>query len=317
MRTIPYLLLATVLACFASGCAGMAPRIYSPVHTDGGAGERGDHAREIEALATELADRAESRSPLGNARIRVGVLDAIEPRRSPYRQVSILERDLRATEATVRHELGMSLGNRVNIVGDSAELATHRIEGEFLRSAADLELSLRLVEIKSDWIVATARRRIENFVPEYYDRRLQSVEPTMPASGPSQLAPATASPKREDPSSARSKARALRPAFPKPDASTDSAMANAQSVPVPTTVLTTGERQQNSKSAEAVRPRTASADRIAAKRSPETAPMDASSSIPPAGERIEFDSGPAAARLRANGTLPEPARPAASAERPQ
>lgn len=214
MRSLIFAFFAAALPLAASGCAGMAPRIYSPVHTGGGVETRGDHAREIDGLASELVERAESRSPLGNARVRVEDLDAIEPRRSPYRQVSVLERDLRATESTLRHELAMSLSNRINVVGASAEISTHRIEGEFLRSATAVELSLRLVEIKSDWIVATARRRIENFVPEHYDRRLQAAEPELPTA---QEAADDSPPSRSDavaPSVARNRARALRPAFP-------------------------------------------------------------------------------------------------------
>ena len=302
MRITTLLLIATALPLGGSGCAGMAPRIYSPLKGVSGAAERGDHALEIEALAMELADRAESRSPLGNARIRVETLDAIEPRRSPYRQVSVLERDLRATEATVRHELGMSLANRVNIVGDSAELATHRIEGEFLRSASALELSLRLVEIKSDWIVATARRRIENFVPEHYDRRLQSKDSSLPSAveAPS----ASRQGKQLDSSIAQApspgRTRALRPAYPRPTIEAQSEkqpegqvgkqaggqvaaqpaaeVVVADVVPEPTTVLSAGARSTDPALGEGG---------------------------PPAEGPIRFDSGPAAARLRANGTLPE------------
>lgn len=262
MRPSTALLIAAALP-LGFGCTSLS---YHPLDGVSQVEERGDHAQEIDALANELADRAESRSPLGNARIQLGAIDAIEPRRSPYRQVSILERDLRATEATVRHELSMSLGNRVNIVGDAAEIATHRIEGEFLRSNSGLDVSLRLVEIKSDWIVATARRRIDQFVPEYYDRRMQPADAPLPTA--------------EAPSPSRGGARALRPAYPVPGRDAAS-VAEVNAVPEPTTVLSARKALQDA-----------------------SLLPDAASAVE-ANAPIEFDSGPAAARLRATGALPK------------
>ena len=268
MRTSTVLLFAAVVP-LGFGCTSLS---YNPLDGVSKVEQRGDHAQEIEALAKELADRAESRSPLGNARIQLGAIDAIEPRRSPYRQVSILERDLRATEATVRHELSMSLGNRVNIVGEGAEIATHRIEGEFLRSSSALEVSLRLVEIKSDWIVATARRRIDQFIPEYYDRRLQ------PEGTPVSLAEAASPSSSSSPSGAG--ARALRPAYPVPGRDTGSVL-ELDAVPEPTTVLSARQTPQGASQLPSA---------------------DAAEEI---GAPIEFESGPAAARLRATGVLPK------------
>ncbi|MEM8711971.1 MAG: hypothetical protein AAGG01_13555 [Planctomycetota bacterium] len=267
MRPSTVLILAFSVALPSCVSAG-----FDPGASASGVPLAADTAFEIDALASELAERAEARTPLGGARIQVGKLDAIQPRRSPYRQVSLLERDLRATEATIRHELGMALGNRVNLVGDGADLATHAIEGEFLRTADALELSLRLVEIESDWIVATARRRIDDFVPEFYDRRLQPVA----GSGSVEALPRTDSDTSlrarsalEEPDAEGPRTRALRPAYP-----SGAGAPVIVKTPAPEEVLAVEEEVPSDA-------------------------LDRDAEVPVPDGAIEFEEGPAAARLRA------------------
>ncbi|QDV08058.1 hypothetical protein Poly30_35940 [Planctomycetes bacterium Poly30] len=305
MRATFLLTSTTVLLLGLAGCSTVSRSGYDPHSESGGGMHRADTAFEIGAIADELAERAESRTSLGTARIQIGALDAIEPRKSPYRQVTLLERDLRATQATIRHELEMALGNRMNLVGAGADLATHAIEGEFLRSADSLDLSLRLVELKSDWIVATARRTIEDFVPEFYDRRLQAPADGLPDRGSSTEAASSGRYDREEQDGAV-RSRALRPAYPAPGStysapSSDSMLGpNIASTPRPSDVLTSGappeELPASGASAEAPK-----------------APVDGPLEEPLEGP-VEFDRGPAAARLRANGDLPPAAKASDSRE---
>lgn len=135
-------------------------------------------AAEVSALATSLEERASLRTSLGTARVVVEDLEILQPREARYRYAVLEERDVRAVQATVRHELEMSLGNRLNVVDrralqdrarDDAELerlsgATHAVTGTLLREGGDVEIALRLVDLRDGWIVATAQRRIERFV---------------------------------------------------------------------------------------------------------------------------------------------------------
>lgn len=240
MRANPYLTSIPVILLSLVSCSTISRGGFDPRAGSAGEAHRADTAFEVGAIASELAERAESRTSLGTARIQIGTLDAIEPRHSPYRQVTLLERDLRATQATLRHELEMALGNRMNVVGEGAELATHSIEGEFLRTADSLDLSLRLVELKSDWIVATARRRIDDFVPEYYDRRLQAPPEVLPET----VRPNEASsPRAGELEAGHSRSRALRPAYPDPDSKGDDYPGlgpNVAVTPRPSDVLAVG-----------------------------------------------------------------------------
>ncbi len=254
-------LLFAPLVLAVTGCTVIGGGSYDPRGDRSDEHRRADLPYEIGELATELAANAESRASLGNARIQLGDFDAIQPRRSPYRQVSLLERDLRATEATVRHELAMALGNRVNVVGAGAVSPTHIIEGEFLRTAESLELSLRLVELKSDWIVATARRHIDDFVPEYYDRRLQPSPRVEPTEASTTVEDAGGEP--------LGRSRALRPVYP--------SGANTASLPEASEILTVEPADGLDQGAPPI------------------------SALPPAGEPVIFESGPAASRLRTGG----------------
>ncbi|MFT6830308.1 MAG: hypothetical protein ACJAZN_000462 [Planctomycetota bacterium] len=295
MRAFSPFVLFAPLVLGVVGCSAVSSSGYDPRSGSQGELPRADSAYEIGAIAAELADRAESRTSLGTARIQLGTFDAIEPRHSPYRQVILLERDLRATQATVRHELEMALGNRVNVVGDGADLATHVIEGEFLRSAESLDLSLRLVELKSDWIVATARRRIDGFVPEYYDRRLQTPGGPLPQGvGPSADPAEAASRNGSDGGESerqKGRSRALRPAYPPAP--------NVALTPLPIEVL----------SAKIQAAGGAQKSRVAQNQPGTAGTVEEAEPFPSAlAAPAEFDRGPAADRLRASGGLPPVSR---------
>lgn len=280
MRTSTFLFLLAV-PTLAGSCSSLSSATRQGLSE---AEQRDSNAREIEALAVELADRAESRSPLGSARIQIGQINAIEPRSSSHQLVFDQRTELCATEATVRHELSMSLSNSVNIVGDGAELATHRIEGEFLPSATSLELSLRLVEIKSDWIVATARRRIDNFVPKHYDRPLQSTEP--PSSVAVQGATAAQSEALQP-----GQTGTLEPAAPMLVEDADWA-----------TLLTIGQAAEDAPAEGSPGSSTVVSAETGVDGTTEA--TNGQGPVLDLGPQIPYESGPAAARLRSIGALP-------------
>lgn len=144
-----------------------------------------DVSSEIAALAQELEGRASLRSSLGSARILVEDLEAIGPRKGRHRFAILDEEDLRAVRDTIRYELEMALGNRLNILDPDAAMAaeepagdgvnaaslrqrlgaTHAVVGTFVRNGEVVDISLRLVDLRDGWIVATAERRIPRFVP--------------------------------------------------------------------------------------------------------------------------------------------------------
>lgn len=157
-------------ALLSAGCMTTAfERRYDPRPAEQPAA---DVAAEISALAASLEERAALRTSLGAARVVVEDLEVLRPREARYRYATLDERDANAVRATVRHELEMALSNRLNVVdvdaarGDGARPAgaTHVIRGTILRTGGDVDLSLKLVDLRDGWIVATAQRRIERFV---------------------------------------------------------------------------------------------------------------------------------------------------------
>lgn len=137
-----------------------------------------DVQAELSALADSLQERASLRTSLGTARVVIEDLEVVQPREARYRYAVLQEHEVRATQETVRQGLEMSLGNRLNVV-DTAALAgrftdgealrraagaTHAVTGTLVREGDDVDIALKLVDLRDGWIVATAQRRIERFV---------------------------------------------------------------------------------------------------------------------------------------------------------
>ncbi len=142
---------------------------------------------EIAILAQDLEERASLRSSLGSARILVEALEPIGPRKGRHRFAILDEEDLRAVQDTIRYELEMALGNRLNVLDPDAAIraseagaesdsapgaslrdrlgATHAVVGTFVRNGDLVDIAVRLVDLRDGWIVATAERRIPRFVP--------------------------------------------------------------------------------------------------------------------------------------------------------
>ena len=187
----------TLLAAFgAAGCVGSSYSMFESTEYD--LPETADLAVEIGALVDELTELAGLRIPLGSVRVIIDEPVPIRPKSARFRPAAQGERDRRATQAAVRFELEMALGNRMNVVGagdlSSGSLegaateassnerptlaqraartrATHALLATFVRDGDDLDLSIRLVEFDSEWIIATARRKIVGFVPDAYDEQ--------------------------------------------------------------------------------------------------------------------------------------------------
>lgn len=271
--------------------------------------ESADIAFEVGALAQELGDRAQARIALGTARVLVDNLVALRAPGDRFRQAGMEKRDLETTHATLRYELEMALGNRVNLVGAeglpgaaprSSDLearalrtgATHAIRGSFVRGRDDVEVSLMLVDLSADWVVATARRHIRNFEPNAFIGAI-------PGGGERLRAAATRSVDGTQPSEVVAESRRVldgeRERQPAPAAGAAGAAGAADSPP-----------------------RTAGDPRTAAVEPEGTRPLEPAEGLP--SGPIEFEEGPAAARLRAleaagagasDGRLgTQPARPA-------
>lgn len=177
----PILIAASLV--LLTGCVGSA--YHQPVAQEGARVMASDVHSEIAALAQELEERASLRSSLGSARILVEDLEPIGPRKGRHRFAILDEDDLRAVQDTIRYELEMALGNRLNILDPGAVIpaegsgseeaqaasmrqrlgATHAVVGTFVRNGDVVDIALRLVDLRDGWIVATAERRIPRFVP--------------------------------------------------------------------------------------------------------------------------------------------------------
>ena len=195
-----------VVAAGAAGCVSETYSMYE--RSEYSAPKTADLAYEIGVLVDDLSERAGLRIPLGSARVIIDEPVPIRPKSARFRPAAQGERDRRATQAAVRFELEMALGNKMNVVGagdlasgplesPATEVArkptqslaqraertgaTHALLGSFVRDGDDLDLSVRLIELDSEWIVATARRRITNYVPAAYDERFGTPVPVAPA----------------------------------------------------------------------------------------------------------------------------------------
>ncbi|MEM9802177.1 MAG: hypothetical protein AAGA20_17765 [Planctomycetota bacterium] len=187
---------ALSLAFGASSCVTTTYTEYDPRPSQS---KKADLAVEIERLADDLAQRAELRIPLGVVRVVVDDPVPVRPESARFRPTEYDEPDRRAAQAAIRYELEMALGNRMNVVGASdltdglaapasvstqslaarasRTRATHALLGTFVRDGDELDLSVRLVELDSEWIVATARRRIRGFAPHSFHEPLGAPVP--------------------------------------------------------------------------------------------------------------------------------------------
>lgn len=195
-----------LIALGATGCVGGSFSTYG--RTEKAVPETADLAFEIGALVDELTELAGLRIPLGSVRVIIDEPVPVRPKSARFRPAAQGERDRRATQAAVRFELEMALGNRMNVVGagdlatgpldgSATEVAapendslaqraartgaTHALLGTFVRDGDDLDLSIRLVEFDSEWIVATARRKIVGFMPDAYDEQFGTSVPAASA----------------------------------------------------------------------------------------------------------------------------------------
>lgn len=180
IQRTPLLVLSVLASLAFAGCKTAAFSAYSPRPRQIPAA---DVSAEIAALAADLEERATLRTPLGTARVRVTDLEPILARQARHRFAVLEERDVRATQETIRRELEMALGNRLNVVDEasateagegSGTIATHKVDGTYLLTGNDIELSIRLVDLRDGWIVATAQRRIFRFEPRHYARPMEA-----------------------------------------------------------------------------------------------------------------------------------------------
>lgn len=155
-----------------SGCQSSSYSVYEPRDRRP---LRADITAELNELAAALEERATLRVPLGSARVRVTDLEPVLSRESRHRFAVLEERDVEATQTTIRRELEIALADRMNIIDpdvvradDEPVAATHEVDGTFVRTGEDIEITLRLVDLRDGWIVATAGRRIFGFVPRDY-----------------------------------------------------------------------------------------------------------------------------------------------------
>lgn len=197
-------LMAAASALALASCVSSTFRTHDPRYR---AEPRADMATEMSQLADELAGHAERRTSLGSVRVVVDDFVPLESRSRRYREASTDPNAERDAAATLRHELEMALAESMNVVGgtvlsgaidealqDRAERAdaTHVLRGTFQRDGSAVEVTLQLEELRSSWLVARARRRIENFQPDAFDlpalevaevtgRNTASAETTEPA----------------------------------------------------------------------------------------------------------------------------------------
>lgn len=195
---------AGLVAFVASGCVTSSYGRYQSYGYEGvgkEAPKTADLAVEIDALAGDLSRKAGLRIPLGSARVLIDDPVPIRPKSARFRPAQYGQQERRAAQAAIRFELEMALGNRMNVVGaldlssDVKEAAapaapplsvraertraTHALIGTFVKDGDEIDLSVQLVELGSEWIVATARRKIVGFVPDAYDERYGAPVPVV------------------------------------------------------------------------------------------------------------------------------------------
>ncbi|MEM9381338.1 MAG: hypothetical protein AAGB93_15400 [Planctomycetota bacterium] len=325
-----------VVAAGAAGCVSETYSMYE--RNQKSAPKTADLAYEISVLVDDLSERAGLRIPLGSARVIIDEPVPIRPKSARFRPAAQGERDRRATQAAVRFELEMALGNRMNVVGagdlasgalesPATEVAgrpeqslaqraertgaTHALLGSFVRDGDDLDLSVRLIELDSEWIVATARRRITNYVPDAYDERYGTPVPVAPVNDMKRTAEIV--PPTETVDAADGNRRGADPAAGSTGAApaADGATAPATSSQPSSGVVPDSSGAPSTPAGAAGQPMTSAAGETPAGGATKT-PTSSRSAVPPAADPtrageanglpesgpIEFDVGPAAARLR-------------------
>ena len=195
--TMKVLSIRTIAAALALGCAACEATSYSVYEPRDRGPARADITVELDKLAALLEERATLRVPLGSARVRVTDLEPVLSRESRHRFAVLEERDVDATQTTIRRELEIALAGRMNVIdpsvalaGDQPVAATHEVDGTFVRTGDDIEITLRLVDLRDGWIVATAGRRIFGFVPrDYVDPRTSRARRPEVVAGVEETAP--------------------------------------------------------------------------------------------------------------------------------
>lgn len=175
--------LAAMAILGVAGCIGFTGTAVYPDEErgDGAVPEITNTPLEIRSLARELEERAASRIQLGSMRLLVEEFEEVSSRRVRTGAAvhSRAAEDAAAVAETLRAELMLSLGNRVNVVDPDlvtpagtedgpearrrASGATHALVGTWTRSGDAVDVTARLVHLDDGWIVATAQRRIHRF----------------------------------------------------------------------------------------------------------------------------------------------------------
>ena len=181
-RPRPRALVAAALLTLC-GCAS-APRHDADLEPD--------LAPSVATLANQLIDVAERRAGLTSMRVVVGDLVPVGGPSLDGDWTAGAGPRLGALELLLRQELELALASRVNVIGVEGALeqvaspfgATHAVVGTLAPSGSSLEMTLRLIALDTQLIVAPARGRLPiglgDLLDDTFDLAPLEFEATLP-----------------------------------------------------------------------------------------------------------------------------------------